>query len=305
MEIRLTRGSSRFSQKLRRLLSHLLHIDTLVIDLPSISSSDCASMFRGLFFPNIDFFSTGSLPHNGLQKFLSTNNHITTIVLGQCENCTCSTRPNQPPLTLMEISGPSTCIAPLIFQSPLNKITATYCNQIHTHVLLFASLALSPATLTSLELDFSTKCDGDILLSIAIAAPRIITLKLNEVFSFSGREVRLKPKRKCNLTDKEAQRYPWKDAVNWARDLQALTLLHNFALHTFTRLVEKPGDEASERTMIKKWSGASMNCPTQLRTVVMCYMSRSSASCRSSWVRQGAPSAWYREYSQRGAVDRF
>ncbi|RDB16128.1 hypothetical protein Hypma_003375 [Hypsizygus marmoreus] len=270
VEVRLSHPIRHLLQKLQRILRHLSHIDTLIIQIPPISVPECRTLFGSIRFPNLILFSGGTLPHKGIHQFLLRNPGIQTLILKRCvgrSDCSC---PTVPSLNISEISGPSTCIAPLICGSPLLRVTATYDRESDNHISLFASFALLSANITYLSLDFAAiPRDFDILKSIAAAAPFVMSLELIQKCA-SGELI-----------------YPWNDAVRWANDLRSLSYLTLFSLRTSASLIERVGHKADERRLIRRWSGDAMQFPPQLRAIDLWYRlyRKSEPGLASFWKR--------------------
>lgn len=183
LEISFSRPFPQFIEKIHRLLSRSTGLDTLILDLPSLTRTQCSNILKNLHFPDLKFFSAKSFPHDWITKFLGINQKISTLVLSELGGCSCVRRG---PLQVTgggEVIGPTMCVASIAERSPVTSLTASYTNISHTHTHLFSSLMVSPRNVTCLSLDFSAEHDSNILACVAASTPFVRELKLNQKFS--------------------------------------------------------------------------------------------------------------------------
>ena len=176
LEIYLTNVTPPIAE-LRLLLSRLVHLDTIIIELSRLSSSMCARIFKGILFPNLSFFVTSTLPHRGLHHLLENNPTIQSLSVGNCGPTGCDINLKH---DLLDISGPTKCVASILRGNTVNTVSATYRTEGETHINLFIALGPSFAKITQLNLHFSVRHNADILRSIAKAAPFVSWLQLTE-----------------------------------------------------------------------------------------------------------------------------
>lgn len=231
-------------------------------------------------------------------KLLSRNPHIGILSLSPSVACTC-TRTKRLAQSMVEISGPTGCVAALVEGSPVTRITAIYTALSQSHIKLFAAMTLSPQNFVFLHLDFSNG-DVNILNELAASAPFLQTLELDEKKLSRGSQV-------CPISfhiicyDQlngyhHQLRYPWGDTVRWAMGLRKLGYLSRFSLRTCAPLVQRPGNQADERRVVANWTGVTAQLPQQLNFIVLWYLWGQPTNQRSCWSR--GHKKWIRESSQ-------
>lgn len=165
---------------LNRLLKKLSRVDTVTIRIPFASEELSLEILHGLEFPRLQFLAT-SLHHGPLVDFIRRHPRITSLYLGICGSKRCPIPPTYCS-SLSDISGPTSCLTAAIRGNPLRAITAKHHGISDVLPPLYLSMRSSTENITQLQLDFpSTDCN--ILRSIRLAAPRIMSLKLTEILN--------------------------------------------------------------------------------------------------------------------------
>lgn len=171
------------ANSLNRLLKTLLEVDTLTIRIPFVGETSSSAILRNLTFPRLQFFST-NLHHGSLVDFLRRHASITSLCLGTCGSERCPILPSCCS-NLSEISGPTSCVSAAIYANPVRAVFATHHRMSDVLPPLFISMRSSTENITQLQLDFPPT-DHNILRSVRLAAPRILSLKLIEILPVRG-----------------------------------------------------------------------------------------------------------------------
>jgi hypothetical protein len=255
----ISRGPSHPISKIRIFLSHAKYIQTLELDLPRISATTCARMFRGLHFEQLECLST-TIPHGALVETLWKHPRLCCVVMGHCgATKECPIR-DVPFTALSEIAGPVSCVSNLIHNNPVTSTKATYY-AVRDFQLprprLFTSLNSSSAIIQILHLDFLPQ-DHTILRSIAAAVPFLSALKLTEkspehvvslLFMFPPEPVSFFSPWQLHVPPRRA----WSNRRQWVQDLRSFHRLKRFLLCTTVSLVPTPRDNAAEMDLIVGW----------------------------------------------------
>ncbi|KAI0055272.1 hypothetical protein BV25DRAFT_1921950 [Artomyces pyxidatus] len=255
---------------LRTILSLLHGITDLVMNIPVRYAAHLSS---ALHFANLTSLST-TLPHSMIATLLHNHPRITTLVLGPCSTPRkCPLRAIQLP-EASELSGPPGCLAGLVGNNPVREVTATYRGprdaQYPLH-LLFNFMPLNTSVnLTVLHVDFRPS-DVDMLLRVAAAAPRLVSLKLTE-------NIFLKP------ADHLKARLLWREPSKWVEAFNLLPCLQNLLLKTFHSLAYGADDEAET---IRRWLSVVKPMGTHphpaLRHIVVWWSAEIEGGCLGVW----------------------
>ena len=170
---------------LRELLSRVHKLEDLKLVIPKYSRSHWIRLFSNLHLNSLKLLQTNA-PHEVLAEFLELHSHIEFIdITSPCDrkyghrHCSLvdSTLPN-----LMDLSGPTSCIAEIPDHNPIQGITLT-CPTIADEVYPFHFLTMNIRnvcdTLTRLTLSFNP-ANQDILRCISTCAPMLRELRLYE-----------------------------------------------------------------------------------------------------------------------------
>lgn len=165
---------------LNRLLMELSEVDTLTIRIPPVGEASSSAILKNVTFPRLQFFAT-TLHHGALVDFFLRHPSITSLYLDACGLERCPIPSSYLP-NLSEISGPTSCAAAAIHGNPVQAVSAKDHGTLPVLPLLYISMRSSTANITRLQLDF-LPTDNNILRSIRLAAPRILSLKLTEILN--------------------------------------------------------------------------------------------------------------------------
>ncbi len=163
-----------FCPTMRNILRLVPKVTDLTLMLPKPTPAD---VFFQVFFQDLRFFKT-NLPHSKIQHFVAGHPAISILVLGPCgkdERCALSDA-SLDLVTTVECNAH--CVEAVAHQG-LVHLAAENESTAFCVPLAFRKLPYVMHDLYSLTLDFFP-ADTDILMSIALVAPRVRKLKLVE-----------------------------------------------------------------------------------------------------------------------------
>ncbi|RDX50949.1 hypothetical protein OH76DRAFT_1481996 [Lentinus brumalis] len=219
---------------LRGILRLVPKVTDLTLLLPKATPPD---VFFQVFFPDLRFFKT-NVPHAKIRHFVGVHPSIAILVLGSCgqeERCALSASS----LGLVRTVECNTRCIEAVAHTRLVHLAAENDSTAFCVPLAFRKLPYVMHDLYSLTLDFFP-ADTDILISIALVAPRVRKLKLLEKSVHVGRRI--------------STRRPFNDHLTWHRCLRKLTCLEEFALRTTAPLVKNVADYELERRVVVGWA---------------------------------------------------
>ncbi|TFK82787.1 hypothetical protein K466DRAFT_603392 [Polyporus arcularius HHB13444] len=219
---------------MRSILRLVPKVTDLTLSLPKGTPPD---IFFQVYFPDLCFFKT-DLPHDKIRQFVDNHSTLSILVLGPCGNA------GQCALSDLDLERATTvecdarCVG-AVARKGLVHLAAQNDTTAYSIPLIFRKLSCVMPELYSLTVDFFP-ADTDILLSIALVAPRVRKLKLLEKSVHVGRRI--------------SSRRAFNDHLTWHRHLRKLPNLEEFALRTAAPLVSRGGDYNLERRMVVGWA---------------------------------------------------
>jgi hypothetical protein len=167
--------------ELGSLLAYCQEITMLSIDVQRFSIEKCRRLFSNLSFPNLTRLSTQTLPHEGLQEFISRHPRMSEITLGPCSRlgAHCALQSTGTLQRLQEVRGEFECISNLVSR-------ATHCifaDISSTHEFgyldLFKKISDVDTDVRLLSMEYMPS-DTDVMPRLAAALPNVSTLRLVE-----------------------------------------------------------------------------------------------------------------------------
>jgi hypothetical protein len=300
--------------KLRRCLLLLPHLSRLFLEF---SHSAPPTLLRGLVFPHLRHFQTGSINHGSLSDFLHNNPRINFISIGKCGKArACPIRCN-PYLPTASISSGASCLLSIPTRHTYKPIMNLQ-SRIHAprdalvsprQVLSNRRRSLKRLHDLRLDLNFSMATDHGFMQDIIQLAPSVRNLELRECRLPTSVCLPIHETQSLNLTFHTQlgrgphHRRAWNHRLSWARSLAALPELETLSLKTSAPLIRNPGNHQEERSLIREWT--SLFSPSRIHTVVLWYHADTSYSPHNGFLHGPVETGVYSRWSKHAESSRW
>ena len=178
-KVELTRLTSSNVVELGTLLAYGQRVTMLSIDIQALSITQCFRLFSNLRFPNLTCFSTQTLPHEGLDKFISRHPTMSVITLGPCNRVGphCALQSTGALQQLEEVRGEFKCISNLVSRATHRIFADVSTTHEFGYPELFKKISDVDAGVRLLSMEF-TPSDTEVMPRLAAALPGVSTLRL-------------------------------------------------------------------------------------------------------------------------------
>jgi len=155
------------------------NLSCLDVNIRKISILQALRLFEGIHFPNLDSFSTKTLPHEALCGFLHKHTSIANLTLGPCLEFPCRLASAASLPHLATVQGAAKCISSLVSYRTTRIVSECSTVQDRGYLQLFQDLLTTDAFVTYFSQEFHPQ-DKNFMPSLVSTMPRVSTLRLIE-----------------------------------------------------------------------------------------------------------------------------